>query len=163
MEHFDELVVQYTPMIHKIMQALHIYKNHEEFYQTGLIGLWEAQLNFDSSKGSFANYAYTSIKGKMLVAMNQSNKHQERFVYPQEEFWSMIEDENPESLLEMETLRTYCEGLTEKETRWVMATCKDCLSIRDIAKRENVSVSAVKQWRVGALRKLREQVKMAKI
>jgi RNA polymerase sigma factor (sigma-70 family) len=157
-EHFDELVVQYTPMIHKIMQTLHIYKNHAEFYQTGLIGLWEAQLNFDPSKGSFTNYAYTSIKGKMLFAMNQPNKHREMFVHAQEEFWSLIEDENPESLLEMETLRTYCEGLTEKETKWVIATCKDFLSIRDIAKRENVSVSAVKQWRVGALRKLWEQV-----
>ncbi|MFS0774861.1 sigma-70 family RNA polymerase sigma factor [Neobacillus sp. 3P2-tot-E-2] len=160
MEHFNELVVQYTPMIHKIMRTLHIYKNHEEFYQTGLIGLWEAQLNFDPSKGSFANYAYTSIKGKMLVEMNQSNKHEERIIYPKEEFWSMIEDVNPESLLEMETLLTYCEGLTEKETKWVIANYKDCLSIKDIAKTEKVSISAVKQWRVGALRKLREQVEM---
>jgi RNA polymerase sigma factor (sigma-70 family) len=159
-EHFNELVDQYTPMIHKIMQTLHIYKNHEEFYQTGLNGLWEAQLNFDPSKGSFANYAYTSIKGKMLVEMNQSNKHNERFVYPQEEFWSMIEEENPESLLEVETLLTYCEGLTEKEAKWVIASCTDCLSIRDIAKKESVSISAVKQWRVGALRKLRKQDKM---
>jgi DNA-directed RNA polymerase len=84
------------------------------------------------------------------------------FIHPQEEFWSMIEEGNPESLLELDTLRTYCEGLTEKETKWVLATCKDCLSIRDIAKRENVSVSAVKQWRVGALYKLREQVERQK-
>jgi RNA polymerase sigma factor (sigma-70 family) len=161
-EHFDELVVQYTPMIHKIMQTLHIYKNHEEFYQTGLIGLWEAQQNFDQEKGDFANYAYTSIKGKMLYAMNQSNKHEEKVVYPQEEFWSILEDTNPGNLLEMETLRTYCEGLTEKETKWVIAHCKDCRSIREIAKRENVSVSAVKQWRVGALRKLRGQVERQK-
>lgn len=62
----------------------------------------------------------------------------------------------------METLQTYCEGLTEKETKWVIAYCKDCLSIREIAKRENVSVSAVKQWRVGSLRKLRGQVEIQK-
>lgn len=36
------------------------------------------------------------------------------------------------------------------------------LSIREIAKRENVSVSAVKQRRVGALRKLRGQVEIQK-
>lgn len=159
MEHFDELVDQYTPMIHKIIQTLHIYKNHEEFYQTGLIGLWEAQLSFNPSKGKFANFAYASIKGKMLDTIKQAHKHEERSVYPQEEFWQLIVDENPESLLEMESLRYYCEGLTEKETKWVIATCKDCLSIRDIAKRENVSESAVKQWRVGALRKLRNRLK----
>jgi RNA polymerase sigma factor (sigma-70 family) len=161
-EHFDELVVQYTPMINKIMQTLHIYKNHEEFYQTGLIGLWEAQLNFNQEKGEFANYAYTSIKGKMLYAMNQSNKHEERVFHPQEAFWPILEDANSENLLEMETMRNYCEGLTEKETKWVIAYCKDCLSIREIANRENVSVSAVKQWRMGALRKLRGQVERQK-
>jgi RNA polymerase sigma factor (sigma-70 family) len=157
-EHFDDLATQYTPMIHKIMQTLHVYKDQEEFYQTGLIGLWEAHLSFDSNKGKFTGYAYTSIKGKMLDAIKQANKHEERSVYMPEEFWSYIEDENPESTLELETLAFYCEGLTEKETKWVIATCKDGLSISDIAKREKVSISAVKQWRVGALKKLRQQV-----
>lgn len=145
-------------MIYKIIHTLHIYKNHEEFYQTGLIGLWEASLSFDPSKGKFTNYAYTTIKGKMLDTIKQSHKHEERSVYQKEEFWSLIEDENPASLLEMETLGIYCEGLTDKEGKWVIASCRDCIPISEIAKREKVSVSAVKQWRVGALRKLREQV-----
>jgi RNA polymerase sigma factor (sigma-70 family) len=60
-ESFDQLVVQYQPMIHKIIKPLHM----DEFYQTGLIGLWEAAHAFDVRKGSFSNYAYTCIKGKM--------------------------------------------------------------------------------------------------
>lgn len=112
-------------------------------------------MSFDPGKGKFTSYAYTSIKGKILDAIKQANKNEERTVLPQEEFWSLIEDENPETLLEMEMLGIYCEGLTEKEAHWVIAACKDCLSISEIAKREKVSVSAVKQWRAGALRKLR--------
>lgn len=46
-------------MIYQIIRSLHIYKNEEEFYQIGLIGLWEAQQRFDEQKGRFFNFAYS--------------------------------------------------------------------------------------------------------
>lgn len=156
MESFDELVVQYQPMIYKIIKSLHIYKNEDEFYQTGLIGLWEAKQSFDERKGRFSNYAYTYIKGKMLTQMSQNNQINERLIHPKEEYWESIEGQ--ESLyLEKETINAYCKGLTEKETKWVMAMSIGQLSIKELAERENVSVSAVKQWKSGAIRKLKEK------
>lgn len=157
MESFDELVVQYQPMIHKIIHSLHIYRNQDEFYQTGLIGLWEATKSFDDKKGSFSNYAYTCMKGKMLYQMNQTNQWQEKHIHPLQKFWGTIEDHETSSLLEKEMLQTYCEGLTEKETKWVISSIIEQLSIKEIAERENVSVSAVKQWKAGAVRKLKEK------
>ncbi|MFB3163846.1 sigma factor [Neobacillus sp. 179-J 1A1 HS] len=68
-ESFDELVVQYQPMIHKIIQSLHIYKDEDEFCQTGLIGLWEAAQSFDERKGCFSNYAYTYMKGENIISI----------------------------------------------------------------------------------------------
>ncbi|MDQ0974630.1 DNA-directed RNA polymerase specialized sigma subunit [Neobacillus niacini] len=53
MESFDELVVQYQPMIHKIIQSLHIYRNEDEFYQTGLIGLWKLHRLSMNEKAAF--------------------------------------------------------------------------------------------------------------
>jgi RNA polymerase sigma factor (sigma-70 family) len=156
-ESFDELVVQYQPMIHKIMHSLHIYRNEEEFYQTGLIGLWEAAQSFDERKGSFSNYAYTYMKGKMLSQMSQNNQFNEGVIHPKEEFWETIEG-NESSYLEKETIKIYCEGLTEKETIWVIAASINQLSIKEIAEREKVSVSAVKQWKSGAIRKLKEKL-----
>lgn len=156
MESFDELVVQYKPMIHKIIQTLHIYKNEDEFYQTGLIGLWEASQSFDERKGSFSNYAYTYIKGKMLTQMSKNNQVNERLIHPKEEYWETIEGQ--ESLyLETETIKDYCNGLTEKEAKWVLAMSIGQLSIKELAEREKVSVSAVKQWKSGAIRKLKEK------
>jgi RNA polymerase sigma factor (sigma-70 family) len=156
-ESFEELVVQYQPMIHKIIQSLHIYRNKDEFFQTGLIGLWEAAQSFDQRKGSFSNYAYTYMKGKMLSQMSQNNQFNEKLIHPKEEFWETIEGQ--ESLfLEKETIKTYCEGLTEKEAKWVKAMSIHQLSIKEIAEKENVSMSAVKQWRSGAIRKLKEKV-----
>ena len=158
MESFDELVVQYQPMIHKIIQSLHIYRNEDEFYQTGLIGLWEATQSFDERKGSFSNYAYTYMKGKMLYQMTQTNQFKDRHIHPQKEFWETIEEQDPSLVLEKETLQTYCEGLTEKEAKWVFASFIDQLSNKEIAEREKVSISAVKQWKSGAIRKLKEKV-----
>jgi hypothetical protein len=33
LESFEQLTKQYTPMIHKIINSLHIYKNRDEFFQ----------------------------------------------------------------------------------------------------------------------------------
>jgi RNA polymerase sigma factor (sigma-70 family) len=159
-ESFDELVVQYQPMIHKIIQSLHIYRNQDEFYQTGLIGLWEASQSYNEGKGRFSNYAYSYMKGKMLTQMNRDNQHQERHVLPEKKFWECIEDQESSLLLEKETIQTYCEGLTEKEAIWVIATHIDQLTTKEIAEKEKVSLSAVKRWRSGAIRKLKEKVEM---
>jgi RNA polymerase sigma factor (sigma-70 family) len=156
-ESFDELVVQYQPMIYKIIQSLHIYRNQDEFYQTGLIGLWGATQSFNEDKGSFSNYAYTYIKGKMLTQMTQNNQHQEKQVLPEKEFWECIEDQESALFLERENILTYCEGLTGKEAKWVIASFIEQLTNKEIAERENVSLSAVKQWKSGALRKMKER------
>jgi RNA polymerase sigma factor (sigma-70 family) len=157
-ESFDQLVVQYQPMIHKIIQSLHIYKNKDEFYQTGRIALWEAAQAFDERKGNFSNYAYTYMKGKMLLQMSQHNHYTEKHIYQEQEFFDEMDGIESIHFLEKETIHSYCEGLTEKEAKWVIAMSLDQLSVKEIAEREKVSVSAVKQWRSGALKKLRETI-----
>ncbi|WP_251548907.1 sigma-70 family RNA polymerase sigma factor [Neobacillus muris] len=157
MDSFNELVDQYTPMIHKIMHSLHIYRNKEEFYQTALIALWEANNGYNPEKGRFANYAYAFIKGKLLLELTRRHKDETRTIYPKEEFWELVKDQTPDHSLEMNILHSYCQGLSEKETRWVMGAILYDRSIKEIAAQENVSVSAVKQWKLGALKKLRNQ------
>jgi RNA polymerase sigma factor (sigma-70 family) len=159
-ESFEQLANQYQPMIHKIIHSLHIYKNQEEFYQTALIGLWEAKEHFDPNKGTFTNYAYTYIKGKIQTEMKCTNRLEQRNVYPKEDYWATIEDNDSCQPLEVELLLSYCHDLTEKETKWVLAACLGFLTVREIAEKENVSVSAVKQWRSGAVKKLRGQLEI---
>ncbi|PLR80628.1 RNA polymerase subunit sigma-24 [Bacillus canaveralius] len=150
MESFEQLVEQYNPMIHKVIHSLNIYKNEEEFYQIALIGLWEAKQRFNPEKGLFLNYAYTYIKGKLLSELAKNVKNEERSVYPKEEFWELIEDLSSDRPLERKLLLSYCEPLTEKQTKWVLYTYLDGLTIKEIAEKESVSVSAVKAWRKGA-------------
>jgi RNA polymerase sigma factor (sigma-70 family) len=155
---FNDLAKQYEPMINKILRSLQIFRNKEEFIQLGLIGLWEASIRYNPEKGNFTNYAYTYIKGLFMTEMTKSNKHEDRSVYPADEFWFAIEDPNPTLPFEKEFLATYCNGLTENQTKWFLYTCQGGLSVKDIAKREKVSISAVKAWRKGAKTKLRKNL-----
>ncbi|OIU69707.1 sigma-70 family RNA polymerase sigma factor [Rossellomorea aquimaris] len=157
MESFHEIQKQFEPMIHKIILSLHIFRDREEFYQTGLIALWEAAQNFNPDKGVFAAFAYSYIKGRMLTELKQKTKLHDRQTYPKEEFWELVEDEWQETPLSLETLLAYCEGLTAGQAKWVMYTFRDMLTVREIAEKEEVSVGAVKKWRHGAKERLKEE------
>jgi RNA polymerase sigma factor (sigma-70 family) len=158
LESFEQLAEQYKPMIHKIINSLHIYRNQDEFYQNGLIALWEASNRYDQSKGNFTNYAYTFIKGTLLKQLEKEFKDQQRNICPSEEFWEYTGEFHSDHPLEAEMLQTYCEALTPNQQNWVFYTVIDDLSIKEIAEREKVSVSAVKLWRSGAKKKVRELV-----
>ena len=145
-------------MIYQIIRSLHIYKNEEEFYQIGLIGLWEAQQRFDEQKGRFFNFAYSFIKGRILTEMFNMNKDAGRVVYPKAEYWELIRDEQGAGPFENVLLLSCCQGLTKKEQKWLLAAYLEDRSVAEIAEAEKVSISAVKQWRKGARKKLRRQL-----
>ncbi|MBV7509511.1 sigma-70 family RNA polymerase sigma factor [Bacillus sp. sid0103] len=158
MESFEQLVDQYQPMLHKIMHSLHLYKNHEDFYQHSLIALWEASQRFDPNKGSFTNYAYTYIKGFLLMELKKSTQDQERYVQPDEQFWDLAVDSCLDNPLQEEILLSYCRTLTPNQKKWLLYTVCDDLSVKEIAELEKVSLSAVKSWRSGAREKVRDLV-----
>ena len=141
------------------MNPAHLYKNHDEFYQHSLIALWEASQRFDPNKGSFTNYAYTYIKGFLLMELKKSQQEHERYLQPGEEFWDLVEDSHSDDPLQKETLLTYCETLTPNQKKWLLYTVCDHLTIKEIAELEKVSPSAVKNWRSGAREKVKKIVR----
>jgi DNA-directed RNA polymerase len=154
-EHFNEIVKQYEPMIHKIILTLGIYKNREEFFQTGLIALWQAAERYDQERGAFSSFAYSYIKGHLQTEMTKRNKHDEHYVSVDDESWALIPDLSCKLPFEWEDLD--CEGLTDKEKKWLIYTVIQGLTIKEIATIENVSPSAVKLWRSGARKRLRDR------
>lgn len=151
--HFDELAKNYEPMIWSIIHSLHIYKNQEEFFQIGLIALWDAFRKFDEKKGKFSTYAYACVKGRIMYELTKDSKREERLVYPKEEFWMCIMDEEKREPLMEEMLLACFSHLTENQKKWIVYTAIHQLSVKEIAELENVSVSAVKAWKKGAKEK----------
>jgi RNA polymerase sigma factor (sigma-70 family) len=133
LESFEQLAEQYKPMIHKIINSLHIYRNQDEFYQNGLIALWEASIRFDPSKGNFTNYAYTYIKGSLLKQLDKEFRYQQRSICPSEEFWENTDEYHTDNPLEAEILQSYCETMTPNQRKWVFYTIMDDLSVKEIA------------------------------
>jgi RNA polymerase sigma factor (sigma-70 family) len=158
LESFDQLSAQYVKMIHSIIHSLHIYKNIDEYFQIGLIGLWEASSRFDPAKGSFSNYAYTYMKGKILNELRKNRTLEERNVHVEDEIFELMAESYRDHPLQETLLLSYCTELTENQTKWFMYTILHNLTVKEIAEKEGVSVSAVKQWRVGARGKLVERL-----
>jgi RNA polymerase sigma factor (sigma-70 family) len=159
MDGFQSTLKEFTPMIHHIIRSLKIYKNYDEFYQIGLIALWEAKEKFDPKKGSLTSYAYMTIKGRLLSELKRAARVDEQQLYPKEEFWEYRMDEQSAEPLEIEILLSYCEGLTNKQKKWVVATFYLGMSSNEIAAYENVSLSAVKKWKRGAMERMKEKVR----
>lgn len=146
-------------MIQQIIHSLHIYKNKDEFHQHGLIALWKASKRFDPVKGTFSTYAYHYIKGYLLMELTKTTVEAERTILQKEEFWENAAANYTDEPLEENFLLSYCQtqaqALTTNQRKWLMLTVLEGLSIKEIAEKEKVSISAVKLWRKGARDKLK--------
>ncbi len=89
------------------------------------------------------------------MELNKIAKIQERSFCPEEEFWEMAADGRQDPSLEKEILLSCSEMLTPKQQKWLFYTLHSGLSVREIADKEDVTVSAVKQWREGARGRLK--------
>ncbi|PLS16462.1 RNA polymerase subunit sigma-24 [Bacillus sp. M6-12] len=158
-KHFSDLAVQYTPLIKSIIRSLSIYKNKEEFFQVGLLALWEAETKYDPQKGTFQTFAYSIIKGRMLNELKKSNKWETRNQLTYEQ-GGVVGEALPfhANFLELEQLDCYCEGLTVNQKQWLILTYFHRMSITEIAMHTNTTPSAVKSWRRSALKKLKDSV-----
>jgi DNA-directed RNA polymerase len=151
---FAELEQQYNRMIYHNIKKLCITRNHDEFYQAGLIALWKAAKTYDPAKGSFETYLYSSIKGSMLNEMNKQNKNRDMLEY--QVIDSMPVSEDPTAHKDMEDLiRANCDILTRPQQIWIISYCLKDKTISEIAQSENTTPASVKSWRRGALKKLR--------
>ncbi|WP_342044859.1 sigma-70 family RNA polymerase sigma factor [Bacillus sp. OTU530] len=77
---FEEAAQLYERMIRKQLKRLCIYRNHDEFYQCGLIALWKAYEQFDERKGAFSTYAFYTVRGYLLGKLNGERRIEERQV-----------------------------------------------------------------------------------
>jgi RNA polymerase sigma factor (sigma-70 family) len=146
-------------MINGIIRKLCIYKNKEDYFQIGLIALWEAQVHFEQEKGAFLNYAYSMVKGRILNELRRNVLRENRITVTEIESGEWEQQMAAFDLpLEAEILECYCEGLNESQTKWVMLSFLEQKTVSEIAEHCTVSLPAVKYWRSSAIAKLKKQL-----
>lgn len=148
---FEQLAAQYSNMIHSIIHSLNIYKDHDEFYQIGLIALWNASERFDETKGQFSTYAYSFIKGRMLNHLKKEKKQEENYTTVAEEDWVRFGYED--RFLEKETLLSHFYHLTDKEKQWVLLRFYEGLSNKNIADHLQMKYTTVRSCERRAMKK----------
>ncbi|WP_157950908.1 sigma-70 family RNA polymerase sigma factor [Peribacillus acanthi] len=161
MDSFEILVENCSPIINSIIQSLGIYKNKDEYFQIGLIALWEATEKYDSSKGGFTTFAYSIIRGRILNHLRKEHRYEtcNPTYDPQvEEYYSQL-SYLPEYLQE-EIVWQYCYHLTENQKKWIKGGILERKGIKEIAVEHHVSVETVKSWRKLALANLRAVANM---
>ena len=156
MEDFDTILTQYNPLIHHIIRKLNIVSEKDEYYQIGLIALWEASLNFDPDKGTFLSYAYKTIQGKMLIYLCKSTKTSEREVKKTPEYWDVLKTEDEVSILDWYLPKPFLQSLTANQSIWLTEYIQFGKSITDIAAEYETSYATVKSWKRTTLIKLKK-------
>lgn len=153
---FEETLEKFRPLIFHIMNILHIYKDKDEYFQIAVIALWKAAANYDEKKGSFSTYAYWTIKGMLLSQLKKDRIFSERHVLKE------MGDKGqshflPQDNIEFEMLidRLAC-CLSPNQQIWLEKYCFEGKTPKEIAEELHVTVGMVKNWRRGALNKIRK-------
>ncbi|WP_180955307.1 sigma-70 family RNA polymerase sigma factor [Peribacillus deserti] len=156
MENFDQMAEQYTPLIHKILKTLNLYKETEEYYQIGLIALWEAGEKYREDKGPFLPFAYSIIKGRMLNQLTKEKRWETAAVFMEktDDFLNQFQ-QHQDTYFPRESLEEACKYLTLNQKRWLSGFYKD-QNLDTIAKEHSVTKDAVKSWRKSALKKIKD-------
>jgi len=151
---FEEILLQFEPMVKKQILLLQIYKNQDEFFQIGLIGLWEAYHRFDPEKGAFPAFAQTTVRGKMMRHLYSESLFDQYHTELSYEMLEYISDPFSVEPMQREMILSYCTGLSDKQLTWVMQGIFENKKPREIAEIEGVPVDRVKSWRKEALKKI---------
>ncbi|SDJ97801.1 sigma-70 family RNA polymerase sigma factor [Sediminibacillus albus] len=145
---FNDILTEYENMIYYLIMKLGIRDSEKEFYQEGMIALWEAVESYNAKRGKFSSYAYFRIEKAMLSLIRKRNRQKEN----EQAYISQVKAQqgNTAAFLE-EGLDPYLHAriaqvLTDKQMKWFTSFVLEDLSLRTISEQEQVTIDAVKNW-----------------
>lgn len=153
---FETVVEQYRPLISYMIRKLHIRRHVvDEYMQIGLIALWEAYERYDETKGSFHSFAFKMIRWRIVSQLRKETKNvaipllDEQMLKEDVDFFGDIIWEDA------------MRDMTPRERIWLVRHVIEGKTLKQIADEEGVTVHAVKQWRISAVKKLKRYVNCA--
>ena len=158
---FNEVVEQYTPMIYSIIHKLHIQHNVEQFYQEGLVALWYAWKGYDASKANFSTYAYRTIRGMLLNMIKEDRRYYDAHCVWNPEMDEVMPDVTIRKTIreQVEELESYMTPLTGNQRIWLIEYMVNGKKLDEIATEYGTTVAAVKAWRRGAIKNIKDYVR----
>lgn len=161
METFEQVLEQYSPMISSVLRRAHVYKNHEYFRSCAVIALWQAWENYNPERGLFAPYAYRMMLTTIFTEMkkdNQYSEHQIAFDKDKLSHLSQINQVKTQTICPFEQLEDVLSELSETERKLLVDLYIHQYTYKELAKRDQVSVAALKKRRDRLFKRLREKL-----
>ncbi|RDW20761.1 sigma-70 family RNA polymerase sigma factor [Oceanobacillus chungangensis] len=167
---FEEIFEQNERRIHYHLHKLNIRDPHQEFYQEGIVAMWNAYENYQPDKGPLSTYFNFTIRHRLIDLIRKENRRLEmEELAPKEEDAAFESDVYHKASLPASSEGNPAEHitndfylwqkvkelLTEKQWKWVRFYIIEGMTLREIAEQEGVSIEAVKSWAKEARKRLR--------
>ncbi|WP_042221785.1 sigma-70 family RNA polymerase sigma factor [Oceanobacillus manasiensis] len=154
---FEEIYEQNKRRIHYHIHKLNLHDPHKEYYQEGLIAMWQAYEKYNPDKGPMATYFNYTIRNKLIdMLRKQTNESMKITTYLQQQAPLLPKTTAPITYNEVPQLLNEIKSiLTEKQWKWFYHAVLMEMPLKEIAKQENVNIEAVKSWAKQARKKLR--------
>ena len=146
------------------------YAFHEEFYAEGMIALWQAYESYDSARGELDTHLNAVLNFHFIDLIRKNKRTSDAQISVREQLITKEETGNrmtrtnqllvDQTGIEVDDEMFWEEIkslLSKRQWTWVYYYVIHEYSLKDIARRENVSVEAVKSWAKEARKKLRNE------
>jgi len=172
---FEEIVAQNKRRIYFQMHRLNLKDPHQEYYQEGLIAIWEAYQKYQPDKGPLSTYFNYIIRHRLTDLIRKQNRTTEKDKLYQNNSEPTRHDGNYKQGQGTTTLLVQLheipledkkfwqqikDKLSHNQWKWVRFFIIEGMSIKEISQQESVSEDAVKGWGKEAKKKLRSQLQI---
>ncbi|GAA0428378.1 hypothetical protein GCM10008983_00830 [Lentibacillus halophilus] len=158
---FDDIFKQNERRIHYQIHKMNIRDPHQEFFQEGLVALWNAYETYQPDKGSMATYFNYMIRNRLIDRMRRDNRrdeikklaaHEQQTQYTDGNYHRGTEGARPITansplpLDDSNLWKNLQSQLTDKQWKWVNYAIIQEMPYKKIAELEHTTVDAVKNW-----------------
>lgn len=155
MDDFEYVKQEYETIIYHLIHKYQIRDVEGEFYQEGLIALWQAYQQYDESKSKFPTYAYYCIARCFLNKIQKENREKNRLkgwlAQVRMEDLMMVDD----CVVDSQMIEEIQGILTANQWKWFELFVLQDQSVKTIANSYGVTENAVKNWGKLARKKVR--------
>ncbi len=157
---FENWYQEKLHLVYGAIRQLHIQGNIDEFYQIGLVALWEASIRYDEEKGEFDKYAYSYILNRMKTGLTRMTNYQQRVCVTEDKLLDTYGGGSYESeVMDNMMMEIYLGYLTKNQQAVIKERYINDCSLEETAKRLGISVGLVKNRTRDAINKLRKILK----
>ncbi|WP_102026506.1 sigma-70 family RNA polymerase sigma factor [Salirhabdus sp. Marseille-P4669] len=157
---FNHVLKEHERLIYHLIHRLGIRDSEGEFYQEGVIALWEAIQTYDEARGKFSSYAYLMVKKALIEVIRKQNRQSKI-----EEAYKHAVTSSPANFttsidisVDPILLNQIKEVLSENQWKWFSMFVLQDRTVKEIASKEMVTENAVKNWGKLAKKKIQKVI-----